>query len=577
MDSSGYLHSSQDLRIGRALTNRYLVALSLVAALSTAAWWSMHRVISEQKTTAAIVNVSGRQRMLSQRTALFAELLEEAANPQRPELRLKLGDSIRLMERSHRGLIHGDAEMGLPGAPSSAVRALYFDGADPLDEQVRTYIKTVDALLALDDARLNHSTPELQYILRSAPTTLLKSLDQMVGQYQLEGETSVRRIQLLETTFWGITLLLLALEAWLIFRPIVTHVRAMIGKLQHATDELQSHRGQLQQLVEQRTAELESRTEALAQSEEKFRLVSTVAKDAIVIINPQDRVIYWNPAATEIFGYESAQVIGMNLHRLIAPERFQAHAQSGFQQFSTSGTGNFVGKTLELTAMRSNGQEFPIELSVSAFRYREAWHAMGILRDITQRKETENRVRQLAFYDELTKLPNRRLLIDRLSQAIASSRRSGRYAAVMFLDLDNFKPLNDAFGHEVGDLLLVEVGKRLTRCVREFDTVARFGGDEFVVLLHDLDVDRDASSSQAAVVAEKIRATLAVPYSLGVSAGGDVMAPVQHQCNASIGLVLLDKEAETPHEILKRADAAMYEAKKSGRNAVWMADAAVPA
>jgi len=136
---------------------------------------------------------------------------------------------------------------------------------------------------------------------------------------------------------------------------------------------------------------------------------------------------------------------------------------------------------------------------------------------------------QLAFYDALTKLPNRRLLNDRLNQVMAASRRSGRYCALIFLDLDNFKKLNDAHGHAMGDLLLIEAAQRLIACVRGVDTVARFGGDEFVVLLGELDLDQDESMRQARIVTEKIRASMAAPYQLAMTQPGESNTLVEHQ------------------------------------------------
>ncbi len=568
MDSNSAADPLQDQSLGRALTRRYLVALSLVAALSTAAWWSMHLLISEQKTTALLVNVSGRQRMLSQRTTMFSELLEEASVQERPALRMKLKDSVQLMERSHRGLIHGDAGLGLPATMSATVHSMYFDEPGALDAQVQAYINAVNGLLAQNDEQLNHSSPQLQYILNVAPTMLLKALDRMVGQYQLEGETSVNRLQALETTFWGITLMLLVLEALLIFNPMVRHVRSVVGKLQDVSGKLLTHQGQLEQLVEQRTDELEKRSAALAESEEKFRLVSSAANDAIVIIDSDERVIYCNPAAVGMLGYACAEAMGMNLHQLIAPERFRDHAHRGFKQFRADGTGNFIGKTLELSAIRKDGQEFPIDLSISAFKFQGAWHAMGIIRDITERKITEEQVRILAFYDELTKLPNRRLLIDRVSQAMSSDKRNALYSALMFIDLDNFKPLNDVHGHVVGDLLLMEAATRLTNCVRESDTVARFGGDEYVVLLNGLSQDKATATSLVGLVAEKVRASLSDVYVLADAQSDKPNSLIEHRCTASIGVIVFGKGVKTPHDILKWADAAMYEAKAAGRNSI---------
>lgn len=191
----------------------------------------------------------------------------------------------------------------------------------------------------------------------------------------------------------------------------------------------------------------------------------------------------------------------------------------------------------------------------------------GTVQDITGRKRAEKEINDLAFYDSLTKLPNRRMLNDRLGQAKAAGKRNGLYGALMFLDLDNFKQLNDEYGHSVGDLLLIEVAHRLIGCVREADTVARFGGDEFVVMLGGLDSEQAESALQARIVAEKIRASLAKPYLLTFEHDGAVEKTVEHHCAASIGVVIFDGEADTD-DVLKWADRAMYQAKGKGRNMI---------
>jgi diguanylate cyclase (GGDEF)-like protein/PAS domain S-box-containing protein len=196
--------------------------------------------------------------------------------------------------------------------------------------------------------------------------------------------------------------------------------------------------------------------------------------------------------------------------------------------------------------------------------YGRVWY----LRDITERRRTEDQIRNLAFNDALTQLPNRRLLHDRLKQAMAASKRSSLYGALMFIDLDNFKPLNDLHGHDVGDLLLIEVAHRITDCLREMDTVARFGGDEFVVLLGELDAVREPSAAQARNVAEKIRAALAEPYILMHVQEDAVETTVEHHSTASIGIELFNDHAVSEEDILKFADLAMYQAKSAGRNRV---------
>ena len=180
---------------------------------------------------------------------------------------------------------------------------------------------------------------------------------------------------------------------------------------------------------------------------------------------------------------------------------------------------------------------------------------------------------RLAFYDTLTKLPNRRLLSDRLDQAMSASQRNGLYSALMFLDLDNFKPLNDTHGHVVGDLLLIEAANRLKDSVRAMDTIARFGGDEFVVMLCELDADKSKSTAQAKLVAEKILASLSDPYLLTLMHDGQADTVVEHRCTASIGVALFVNHEGSQDDIMGWADAAMYLAKKGGRNQIQFYDA----
>jgi diguanylate cyclase (GGDEF)-like protein len=202
------------------------------------------------------------------------------------------------------------------------------------------------------------------------------------------------------------------------------------------------------------------------------------------------------------------------------------------------------------------------------------WGVVGVVKLIQARQnhrkleESSNAFYEGATHDALTKLPNRRLFNDRLGQTIAATGRSGRHAALIFLDLDNFKPLNDTHGHHAGDLLLIEAAERLRSCVREVDSVARFGGDEFVVLLCELDFSPQESHTQVIVIAEKILSTLSAPYPLAVNQRGHIPKIIQHQCTASLGVAMFSGHARSQQEILDQADLAMYRAKSEGRNAV---------
>ena len=184
-----------------------------------------------------------------------------------------------------------------------------------------------------------------------------------------------------------------------------------------------------------------------------------------------------------------------------------------------------------------------------------------------ERKQSEAKIRGLAFHDSLTNLPNRRLLDDRLEQAIAASKRSGLFGAVLFLDLDNFKPLNDTHGHKAGDLLLIEVARRLESCVRKVDTVARFGGDEFVIVVSELDDNETEGKEQAYNLAEKVRLALAGTYLLGSNITGTSKMIVHHNIEVSIGVALFNNNS-SPEMVLKYADKAMYKAKEAGRNTI---------
>ena len=222
-----------------------------------------------------------------------------------------------------------------------------------------------------------------------------------------------------------------------------------------------------------------------------------------------------------------------------------------------------------------NGQTFFADVVLNSMQLDGETVLQAVVRDVSTRKFAEDQIRQLAFYDTLTNLPNRRLLNDRLIQALAISKRNGLYGALMFLDLDNFKPLNDTHGHVVGDLLLIEAANRIKSCVREMDTVARFGGDEFVVMLSGLKADKTGATSQALLVAEKVLAVLSSPYLLIVNHDEGLSSMVTHRCTASIGVAMFVNHEGSQEEILQWADLAMYQAKDAGRNSIHLYSAVV--
>jgi len=314
-------------------------------------------------------------------------------------------------------------------------------------------------------------------------------------------------------------------------------------------------------------AERKQLEDALKESELRYRTVADFTSDWEYWILPDNTFRYISPACEQISGY--------------TPDEFYADPSLLTQVVYPDDLPLYTG---HIHHVSEQGQAEPIDFRIYTKQgeirwishlcrpvYDAAGHYLGQRagnRDISDRKEAEEQIRNLAFYDTLTQLPNRRLLKDRLGRAMADSCRSGRYGALMFLDLDNFKPINDQYGHGAGDLLLIEVAQRLSRCVREIDTVARFGGDEFVVMLSKLDISRAESTVQAGLVAEKIRTLLAEPYILTLRQDGKTDSAVAHRCTSSIGVVLFINHEYSMEEICKWADMAMYQAKEDGRDII---------
>jgi diguanylate cyclase (GGDEF)-like protein/PAS domain S-box-containing protein len=321
------------------------------------------------------------------------------------------------------------------------------------------------------------------------------------------------------------------------------------------------------QSLQQRNTELAAlvaeRTQALHDSEALYRLLTEDTQDVIWKADAGLRITYISPADERLRGFRADEVIGQHVFGMFTPEGVAAVRQIASSARDTASTGSgFL--SIELQHRCKDGSLLWGEVQAKPDRnaHGEIVGYHGITREITQRKLLEAQVQRLAFHDALTHLCNRRLLVDRLSQAMASARRTRRHAALLFLDLDNFKSLNDLHGHAAGDLLLVEVGRRLKACVREVDTVARFGGDEFVLLLCDLALQPDEAMLQAAGVAEKVRLSLAAPYLLQAGQA------IEHHCTASIGVALFQGGQASESVLIDHADAAMYRAKDEGHNRV---------
>jgi diguanylate cyclase (GGDEF)-like protein/PAS domain S-box-containing protein len=313
------------------------------------------------------------------------------------------------------------------------------------------------------------------------------------------------------------------------------------------------------------------------ESEARYRFLANNISDVIWIVNLETNMwVYMSPSVVKLLGYTAEEVMAQPMDELLSAKS-KADVQGWIAErsklFLSGADGDHV-YTDEVQQYCRNGERVWTEVTTH-FTKNDAGELilLGVTRNISERKMAEQRIRNLAFYDTLTQLPNRRLLQDRFSQVLSACRRSNRYAALMFIDLDNFKPLNDEYGHDVGDILLVEVARRISSCVREVDTVARFGGDEFVVMLSELDADKATSKVQAGVVAEKIRQILGEVYRLSVlKEGGMEPIIVEHRCTACVGVVLFNNHGASQENLIRLADSAMYQAKSAGRNRVQFAD-----
>ena len=289
--------------------------------------------------------------------------------------------------------------------------------------------------------------------------------------------------------------------------------------------------------------------------------------DGVLTFSEHGQIESFNKAATHIFGYTAAEAIGHPANLLLSGDH-AAQRDADLQHLETSDTPFVIGQSIETLGRRKDTSLFPISLSVSRVERAGEPIFVGVIRDITQQRNAREEIQRLAFYDPLTHLPNRRLLQDRLEQALITSSRTAQQGALMFLDLDHFKHLNDTLGHDLGDELLKQVATRLKTCVREGDTVARLGGDEFVVLLEGLSPTSHESAAQAESVAAKV---------LGALGQGYQLRGHPFESTPSIGIVLFPGEDDNTEALLKKADLAMYQAKAAGRNTVRFFDLAMQA
>ena len=277
-------------------------------------------------------------------------------------------------------------------------------------------------------------------------------------------------------------------------------------------------------------------------------------EEGMIVTDSDEVIIRVNRVFTQLSGYSAEEAIGKKLSALKS-DSLNAGFYPAMQEILHRNN-HWQG---EIRNRRKNGDVYPEWLTITAVVGTDGKisNYIAAFFDITERKQAEEKIHNLAFYDPLTQLPNRRLLFDRLNQAVATSARNKTSAALLFIDLDNFKILNDTRGHDIGDSLLIEVASRMKTCIREIDTLARLGGDEFVVLLEGLSEDQTQAPIQAQIVAESILKITSQPF---------MLKDVEHYSTSSIGISLFANYRQNLDDLLKQADTAMYAAKKAGRN-----------
>jgi diguanylate cyclase (GGDEF)-like protein/PAS domain S-box-containing protein len=316
----------------------------------------------------------------------------------------------------------------------------------------------------------------------------------------------------------------------------------------HSNDEI----GILATDFNQMAARLESGSKAHQVAETRLRATIDNALDAVVQMSSEGVVTGWNDQAVNIFGWTREEAVGRLLHEMIIPLQYREEYLRDMQQLLALGEGHILNSRIEKVSLHRDGHEFPVEWAITTIEVEGHYEFSAFIRDITSKKKSEELIWRQANFDKVTGLPNRHMFHDRLEQEIKKAQRAGLQMALLFIDLDHFKEINDTLGHDVGDILLVETAYRIGNCIRESDTVARLGGDEFTVILLEIDDTKDIER-----VAQCILKTLAEPFQLGDEAV---------YISASIGITLYPNDAIGVEDLLKNADQAMYVSKSQGRN-----------
>lgn len=491
------------------LHRRYIAALSLIALLTIVSQVVVQVLIADQKHDSRIINIAGRQRMLSQKITKDSIYVVNAKTALEEETyRGELHKTLELWQKSHFGLQNGDPAMGLPGKNSPKIIALFSDIKN-------NYVAMVDAATSLLEPKnkLVNQSKTLEIIVGNE-TAFLTGMNAIVFQYDEEAKAKVENARWLELTLMTITLLVLLLEVRFIFAPATRRIRYQVKKL-------------------------------LEREEDMDRLFN-VSPIAMVMVDIATlEILDANQTAMELTGFSLDDLRQSHIKDLFVDNT------SDYEQFTKAIKENNCN---EFEISLKSAEKKHIQTLVSARTVMHSGQDIYVFgfSNISELKKTQNNLEYHANYDKLTGLPNRWMLRNQMELELKKADRSNLKTAVLMLDLDNFKDVNDTLGHDVGDLLLKKAALRLRSCVRDSDIVARLGGDEFIIVLAEL-----SETDSAERVINSILKRIAEPFDL---LGDEV------SISTSIGVTLSPDDATEIEDLFKNADQAMYAAKQAGRN-----------
>ena len=532
------------LKAVKSLRTRYIIGLTVIALLVTASFMTMQRIVSEQRNFSKLVNLAGHQSGLSNRIAYFAGLM--ASTDDKTEFNMaksQVGRTINKMERAHKALYEGDPENGIPHVTNENLEMIYDDPMIGLHNAVSNYIMRARIVYEKPMEELSLNSAAYVYLTTYGPHVLEPMFDSVVEELETIGTDAILRIEKLEMAIWITTLIVLLLEASLIFYPLEREITNSVSSLQETIKELTHTR---QQLL----------------NEQSFlQHVIDGVGDPILVMDPEYQVIRMNQAAKESMNLDTKEIQPM--HRLKLLDSSTIHASYGSQYEDTLKTVLQTSEKLKsVHKHRDNNDEVKTFEIVASPLKDDQGNVAGIIevsRDVSEYlallgdlKKSHENYEYLAQHDTLTGLPNRLLFNDRLEHAIHSAHRNDTKLAVLFIDLDGFKHINDSFDHSFGDLVLKAVAVRLSHAIREDDTIARMGGDEFTIILTKID-----SSQNAALVARKVLAVIQEPLQVDSQ---------RVFLGASIGISVYPKHGTTTEDMIRNADSAMYRAKNEGKN-----------